>query len=275
VHSVRLPRVARACLNSGFMGIPFFWRGAVADRVPAQLCWLSTALALLGLVRGNSRVSSNCSELDNALSRGDGARITYAAGFLDALRRSSVSLRKLIRPGGADAPHQDAGEGLRALFGMHCLREGNNAIAGSGQLLLCKINVTNTITCMKPDCHCARSYIVCEPLLEVQIKANTLEGCLQAMAQPTFTRGTCETGPGSCALNGRDSSAQLPVLACSIFPQPSRRSPALRALAPLLPSGLDSGGRNSGRSSRRREPAAPRSPRPVLRALASRGGPGA
>jgi hypothetical protein len=161
------------------MGIPFFWRGALADREEAQLCWLSTALALLGLVRGNSRVSSNCSELDNALRRGDGARITYTPGFLNALRRSSVSLRKLIRQDGADAPHQDAGEELRALFGMHCLPEGNGAIAGSGQPLLCKISVTNTITCMKPDCHCSRSYIVCEPLLEVQIKANTLEGCLQ------------------------------------------------------------------------------------------------
>jgi hypothetical protein len=179
VHSFRLPRVASACLNSGFMGIPFFWRGALADRVEAQLCWLSTALALLGLVRGNSRVSSNCSELDNALRRGDGARITYTPGFLNALRRSSVSLRKLVRQDGADAPHQDAGEELRALFGMHCLPEGNGAIAGSGQPLLCKISVTNTITCMKPDCHCSRSYIVCEPLLEVQIKANTLEGCLQ------------------------------------------------------------------------------------------------
>ena len=136
---------------------PFFWRGGVGeDRVPAPLCWLSTGLSILGVVRAGSRgISSSCAELDEALQLGRGKTFAYTPRFLNALRNNSVDLRRLIKLNGDDAPHQCASEGLRALFGMHTVlvpAPGGGGSSTSRQLIPCVAAISTVSRCMALGC---------------------------------------------------------------------------------------------------------------------------
>jgi hypothetical protein len=102
-----------------------------------NLCWLHTAFTLLAvscLFTDHRRRSSSSSQLlDLVLQSGGGLpqATFYNVALLEGLRTLSTYLRSLILPNGRTGEHQDAGEGLRALFRLFF-----TVVAGGEQLLL-------------------------------------------------------------------------------------------------------------------------------------------